>query len=104
MMNYEKATLREYGFKDYSKFKKVYNILNKVLVAVVILMLYLSVIIIAIQSFNSSTDLSIFNKFTFKWYTEIFNNKMLTNAITNTFVVSVFATFLATIIGTLIAV
>ncbi|MFA5542296.1 MAG: ABC transporter permease [Bacilli bacterium] len=104
MMKYEKATLQDYGFKDYSQLKKIYSVLNKIMLTIVILMLYLSVIIIAIQSFNSSTDLSVFNKFTFKWYTEIFSNKMLTNAISNTFVVSIFATLLATILGTLIAI
>ena len=78
MMKYEKATLQDYGFKDYSQLKKIYSVLNKIMLTIVILMLYLSVIIIAIQSFNSSTDLSVFNKFTFKWYTEIFSNKMLT--------------------------
>jgi len=103
-MKYEKATLQDYGFKDYSQLKKIYSVLNKIMLTIVILMLYLSVIIIAIQSFNSSTDLSVFNKFTFKWYTEIFSNKMLTNAISNTFVVSIFATLLATILGTLIAI
>lgn len=104
MIKYEKATLQDYGFRDYTVLKKVFNVVNKFVLGFVILMLYLSIIIIAIQSFNSSTDLSVFNKFTFKWYTEIFSNKMLTNAISNTFTVSIVATLLATTLGTLIAI
>lgn len=104
MIIYEKATLEEYGFKDYRVLKKVFNLANKFFVGLVILMLYLSIILIAIQSVNSSTDLSVFNKFTFKWYFQIFSNSMLANAIKNTFIVSIFATILATILGTLIAV
>ena len=104
MRQYEKATVQEYGYRDYTVINKILKVVNKVLVALVILMLYLSIIVIAIQSFNSSTDLTIFNKFTFKWYLQIFDNSMLTNSIKNTFIVSISATALATIIGTLVAV
>ncbi len=104
MRQYEKATVQEYGYRDYTVINKILKVVNKVLVALVILMLYLSIIVIAIQSFNSSTDLTIFNKFTFKWYLQIFDNSMLTNSIKNTFIVSISATALATILGTLVAV
>lgn len=104
MREYEKATLQEYGFKDYRHLKKIMNVVNKILVGLVIFMLYLSIIVIAIQSFNSSTDITVFSRFTLKWYIHIFDNAMLTNAIKNTFIVSICATALATILGTLVAV
>ena len=101
---YPKATLEEYGFKDYRYLKTLFNIFNKIMVVVVILMLYLSIIIIAIQSVNSSVDIMVFNRFTLKWYKEIFYHKALMEAISNTFIISISATILSTIFGTLIAV
>lgn len=103
-MMYEKATLEEYGFKEYRFLKKIYNIFNKILIVLVILMLYLSTIVIAIQSVNSSSDITMFDSFTFKWYGEIFKHDSLFTSIRNTFSVSIVATFLSTILGTFIAV
>jgi len=99
-----KARLEDYGFKDYRILKKAFNIFNKIMVFLIIFMLYLSIIVIAIQSVNSSTDISVFDKFTLKWYRDIGNHTMLMDAIGNTFTVSIVATLLATILGTLIAI
>lgn len=104
MIEYEKATLEEYGFKEHKILKTVFNIFNKVMVVLIILMLYLSIIVIAIQSVNSSLDVSAFGHFTLKWYGEIFRHSTLKNVIANTFIVSISATILATILGTLIAI
>lgn len=104
MMKYEKATLAEYGFKEYRILKTLWKWFNRIGVCLVILMLYLSIIIIAIQSVNSSTDLAVFDRFTLKWYVEIFKHSTLLNVISNTFLVSIVATALATIFGTLIAI
>mgnify|MGYP000935003448 CR=1 FL=1 len=104
MMDYPKATLAEYGFKDYKHLKSFFNIFSKMLVVAVILMLYLSIIIIAIQSVNSSVDIMVFDNFTLKWYKQIFAHDALMEAITNTFIISISATLLSTVLGTLIAV
>ena len=103
-MTYPKATLQEYGFKDYSKLKKVYNVLSKILVALIIFALYLPILVILIQSVNSSTDLAVFDKFTLKWYVEIFKHDTLTDVILNTLLVSFCATVISTVAGTFIAV
>lgn len=103
-MMYPKATLAEYGYKDYRVLKNIFNVFNKIMVVLVILMLYLSIIVIAIQSVNSSVDIMVFEKFTLKWYKEIINHKPLMEVITNTFIISITATILSTILGTLIAV
>lgn len=104
MMNYPKATLKEYGFKEHRLLKKAFSYFNKVIVFLIIVMMYLSIFVIAIQSFNSSSDISVFGSFTLKWYGSIFKHRMLTNAIKNTFLVSITSTILATIIGTLVAI
>ena len=104
MTNYPKAKLEDYGYKDYSLLNKIYKIVSWIIVGIVVIMLYLSIIIIALQSFNTSSDITSFESFTLKWYTEIFSHRQLRTSIINTFVVSIVATTLATILGTLIAV
>ena len=55
--NYEVATLKEYGFKEYKALKILWKILSKVLLIFTIFMLYFAVVIIAIQSFNASDSI-----------------------------------------------
>lgn len=103
-MTYPKAKPEDYGYKDYKNLKKVYKILSKILLALIMVILYASILLIALQSFNSSSDISQFKSPTFKWYLEMFNQQTLKTAIINTLLVSFIATILATILGTFIAV
>lgn len=102
--SYPIATLQEYGYKDYSKFKLFVKIMKTVLFFSIIFMLYLSIIVIAIQSINESRISSSFSSISFSWYPNIFQEEDLMRAIRNTFLVSSIATILATILGTLFAV
>jgi spermidine/putrescine transport system permease protein len=101
---YPVATLEEYGYKDHRVLKRVIAISFRVISVLTIVMLYLSIIIIAIQSVNSSSNLSAFQSFTFEHYAGIFTNEDLMNVIGNTFQVSLIATAVATILGTFIAI
>ncbi|PKK97911.1 MAG: hypothetical protein CVV57_10015 [Tenericutes bacterium HGW-Tenericutes-2] len=101
---YPHATLEEYGYKDYSKYQKLFKVLKTVLFVVIFLMLYLSIFVIAIQSLNSSVRTSEFLSITFKWYPNIFREEDLMTAIRNTFIVSFIATSIATVVGTFFAV
>lgn len=101
---YPLATLEEYGYKDYSKFQKPFKILKHILFFAIFLMLYLSIIVIAIQSVNSSVRTSEFLEITFNWYPNILQEEELMTAIRNTFIVSFIATSIATIAGTFFAV
>jgi len=102
--NYPVATLQEYGYKDYSKFQKPMKVLKHILFFSIFLMLYLAIIVIAIQSVNSSVRTSEFLSITFKWYPNILQEEDLMTAIRNTFIVSFIATSIATIAGTFFAV
>lgn len=104
MKNYPVATLEEYGYKDYSKFQKPIKVIRHILFFSVFLMLYLSILVIAIQSINSSVRTSEFLDITFEWYPNIFQEEDLMTAIRNTFIVSFIATSIATIAGTFFAV
>ena len=101
---YPRATLKEYGYKDYSVLKKIYKVFSIVAVFLIVIGLYLSIIMLAIQSVNSSSSVTSFNSFTLKWYAEMFSVRSLKTAIQNTIVTSIIATILATMLGTLIAV
>jgi spermidine/putrescine transport system permease protein len=103
-MTYERATIEEYGYKDYKFLKKFYKIFTIVLSVLVVLGLYISIIMLAIQSVNKSASVTSFSGFTLRWYREMFSSRSLTNAIKNTIVTSIISTALSTIIGTLIAV
>ena len=102
--NYPRATLQEYGYKDFSKFEKPVKIFKHILFFVIFLMLYLSIIVIAIQSVNSSVRTSEFLSITFDWYPNILQEEDLMTAIRNTFIVSFVATSIATVAGTFFAV
>ena len=101
---YPVATLEEYGYKDHRILKRVISISFRIISILTIVMLYLSIIIIAIQSVNSSSNLAAFQSFTFEHYAGIFKNEDLMNVIGNTFQVSLIATAVATILGTFIAI
>lgn len=100
----ERANLKDYGYKDFSKINKGYNVFKKFLVVLIVLGLYLSIIVIAIQSFNANRNISNFTSFSFQWYFNIINEEELMNAIRNTFLVSSIATVLATFLGTFFAI
>ena len=103
-MENRNASLKDYGYKDYSTFNKIYSVLKKVFVVLIVLGLYLSIIVIAIQSLNESRNLSEFSRLSFQWYLNIINEEELMQAIRNTFLVSSIATVLATFLGTFFAV
>lgn len=102
--DYPVATLKDYGYKDYSNYRKLYKTLKTILVYVIIFFLYLSIIVLAIQSVNSSRVMSEFSSVSFKWYSNILQEEDLMIAIKNTFIVSIIATIFATILGTLFAI
>lgn len=101
---YPEAKVEDYGYKNHRLLNKFYKVFSSILVCMIIIMLYLSIVVIFIQSINSSKIVSSFEGFTLEWYKTIFNNRSLRNAIINTFIVSVLATLIATILGTFIAI
>lgn len=103
-VTYPKATLEEYGYKDYHILSIIWKIAKTLLVIFSIFMLYLSIIVIAIQSFNSSASTTEFQGFTFENYLQMFSKRSLTNSIKNTFLVSITATIIAAVLGTFVAI
>ena len=103
-MERERASIQDYGYRDFSTLNKIYQVFKKVLVVLIVLGLYISIIVIAIQSLNESRNLSDFTRLSFQWYSNILQEEELMQAIRNTFLVSSIATVLATFLGTFFAV
>ena len=101
---YEYATLEEYGYKEYKLLKYIWKITKIILLAFSVFMLYFSIIIIAIQSFNASDSTTEFVGFTFNNYINMFEKRSLNNSIINTFQTSIIATIISTVLGTFIAI
>lgn len=103
---YPVAKISDYGYRDFSQLKKVQHIVIRIIVGLLILSLYIPVIMLAIQSVNSVDNaLSIdFGHVTLKWYTTMFENDKLTDAIIVTLITSGISTMLSVVIGTLAAI
>lgn len=101
---YEVAKIEDYGYKDHRVAKVLFNIFRWIVIVFAIILMYIPIFTIFLQSINSSKITSEFGTITFKWYTEIFKKGSLLTAIRNTVFISVWATALSTIFGTLIAI
>ena len=58
--DYERASLEDYGYKEHKGLKITWKVISIILLCFSIFMLYFAVIIIAIQSFNSSDSTTEF--------------------------------------------
>lgn len=76
--------------------------------------LWAPILVLVIFSFNASRSVSVFTGFTFKWYVNIFNGIVgtevgfstgqLVKALQNSMFVSITATIISTILGTMVAI
>ncbi len=102
--NYERACLADYGYKDHKVLKKIWKVTSIALLVLSIFMLYIAIFVIAVQSFNSGEIPNQFESFTFKNYTGMFTRRDFNSAVRNTFLTSISATAIATVIGTLVGI
>lgn len=77
--------------------------LKNIYIFLVFLFLYLPIIVLIVYSFNTSKLNIVFEGFTFKWYTELFKNASLIDALKNTLIVSFTSTIFSTLVGTVSA-
>jgi spermidine/putrescine transport system permease protein len=74
--------------------------ISYLVIGLVMLFSYAPIISLVVFSFNSSRSLTIFEGFSLRWYAELFRDVQVNEAVTNTFVVAIIATAIATVIGT----
>ncbi|MDF2678183.1 MAG: extracellular solute-binding protein [Bacillota bacterium] len=71
---------------------------------IIYLIIYIPIIILIIFSFNDSKINAVWEGFTFKWYMELFDDKEIISAMTNSLTVAFLSSLISTVIGTLAAV
>lgn len=78
--------------------------LKKLYTALIFLFLYAPIIILIVYSFNESKSRGVFSGFTLKWYEELFRNREVMKALSNTMIIAVLTTIVATLLGTFAAI
>lgn len=80
------------------------KLLKNIYITLIYLFLYAPIILVILFSFNTSKMNIKWEGFTLKWYGSFFSNHSLMESLTNTLIIAVISTAIATIIGTLGAV
>ncbi len=78
--------------------------LERVYLALIFLFLYLPIAVLVILSFNNSKSRVFWGGFTLKWYRELFASSMIMDAFRTTIVVTLLASVIATLLGTMAAI
>jgi len=76
---------------------------NKYFSVLVYLFLYVPMIVLAVASFNSGTDIAVWKGFTFAQYGELFRDGVLLPLLLNSVIVAVISSLIATVLGTMAA-
>ena len=75
------------------------NNLRKLYIALILFFLYAPIVTLIVMSFNASKSRAKWGGFTFKWYEELFQNKIIITAMVNTLLIAFLSALFATIIG-----
>lgn len=73
----------------------------RIYIGVIFLFLYAPIITLIVLSFNNSRTRAKWGGFTFKWYTELFENEVIMTALYNTLLIGILSALIATVIGTI---
>lgn len=73
---------------------------SRIYTGVIFAFLFAPIVILLIFSFNESKSLSVFSGFSFKWYSELFNDRNTLESVKNTIVLALSATGVSTVMGT----
>lgn len=77
------------------------NFAKKLYIILIFIFLYAPIITLIVLSFNKSKSRAKWGGFTTKWYTELFRNDAIMQALGNTILLAIIASVVATIIGTI---
>jgi spermidine/putrescine transport system permease protein len=72
----------------------------------IFLFLYAPIVVLIIFSFNDSTTMSrsVWSGFSLKWYTKLFQDRMILDALRNTLIIALVAAVVSTVLGTAAAI
>ncbi len=77
---------------------------NRILTIVVFIFLYIPMAVLIVASFNTGKDITNFEGFTLQRYVELFHDDRLLSLLGNSLLVSILASFISTVFGTVAAV
>lgn len=77
------------------------KLFSPVYLTLVLIILYLPILMVIIYSFNSGRTIGAWQGFTTSWYTRLFGNALMADALKNSLILAVLSSALAGIIGTL---
>ena len=77
---------------------------NRIFTVIVMFFLYIPMIVLAVASFNTGSDIAIFKSFTFGNYSALFRDSVLLPLLANSLILAVLSSVLATILGTMAAI
>ncbi len=84
--------------------RKKNGLLNRCFMGLVFLFLYAPIFLLIIFSFNAGNSSVVWKGFSVRWYAELFQNRIIMQSVYTTLLVSLLATAIATVAGTLAAV
>ena len=77
---------------------------NKIITVLIFIFLYIPMAVLIVASFNTGKDITQFEGFTLQRYVELFKDESLLHLLGNSLLISVIASFVSTVFGTLSAV
>jgi spermidine/putrescine transport system permease protein len=72
--------------------------------SLILVLMYVPIVLVIVYSFNESRISSVWDGFSLKWYRELFRDRDILDAISNSLVLATVSSLLAAVIGTLAAV
>ena len=76
---------------------------NRGFTILVFIFLYIPMIVLAVASFNTGTDVAVFKGFTLRQYAELFRDGTLLTLLRNSLIIAVLSSLIATVLGTVAA-
>lgn len=79
---------------------KKYRIPSKLYMLLIFLFLYAPIAVFIVLSFNENNSATNIEGFTFKWYAEVFRDRILMDSLKNSLIIASLAALISTILGT----
>ena len=80
------------------------KVLKRLYLALLLLFLYIPIIMLMVFSFNEGKTMSKWTGFSLKWYVQLFHDKNVAEALTNTVSIALLSSIISTVLGTLAAI
>ena len=84
--------------------KKQNRLGGRLFMALIFLFLYAPIVLLIIYSFNAGNSSVVWKGFSLKWYTELFQDRIVMSSVYTTLLVSLLATVISTVAGTFAAI